>query len=105
MKPKESDWKRFKNSLVKWRERYIKCKNDGIRSILEDTKRTETDKFWDIVEFQDKEVKKLRECLDGYSRSNMVLHMILMKKYKIIGEDDIVEFSEELQKILTDNKI
>ena len=63
------------------------------------------DKFWDIVKFQKNEVKKLRECLDGYSRSNMVMQMILMKKNKIIEEDDIVEFSEELQKILTDNKI
>lgn len=28
MKPKESDWKKFKNSLDKWRERYLKRKND-----------------------------------------------------------------------------
>jgi hypothetical protein len=105
MEPKESDLKRFKNSLVKWRERYIKWKNDEIRLILEDTKRTETDIFWDIVKFQDKEVKKLHECLDNYSRSNMILHMAHMIKYKMIGEEDIVEFSEELQEFLTNNKI
>ena len=101
MEPKESDWKKFRNSLAKWRERYVKWKNDEIRLILEDTKRTETDKFWDIVKFQKNEAMRLRECMDNYSRSNMILHMVQMKKYKMINEDDIVEFSEELQEKLT----
>ena len=100
MKPKESDWKKFKNSLDKWRERYLKWKNDEIRSILEDRDRDETDKFWDIVGFQKNEAKKLRDCLDGFSRSNMTLHMALMKKYKMIDRDDISEFSEEIQNLL-----
>ena len=68
MKPKESDWKKFRNSLDKWRERYLKWKNNEIRPILEDKNRNETEKFWDIVEFQKKESSKLRDCLDGYSR-------------------------------------
>jgi len=100
MKPKESDWKKFRNSLENWREGYLKRKNDQIRAILENNNLNETEKFWDIVEFQKKESKKLRDCLDGFSRSNMLLHMALMKKYKMIGEDDIKEFSEELQEYL-----
>ena len=100
MKPKESDWKKFKNSLDKWRERYLKWKNDEIRSILEDRDRDETDKFWDIVGFQKNEAKILRDCLDGNSRSNMILQMALMKKYKMIDRDDISEFSEEIQNLL-----
>ena len=100
MEPKKSDWKKFRNSLDKWRERYLKWKNDEIGSILEDKNRNETQKFWDIVEFQKNEAKKLRDCLDGNSRSNMTLHMALMKRYKMIGQDDIDEFSEELQKFL-----
>ena len=100
MKPKESDWKKFRNSLDKWRERYLKWKNSEIRSILEDKNRNETEKFWDIVEFQKKESKKLHDCLDGYSRSKMTLHMALMNRYGMIGQDDLDEFSEELQKYL-----
>ena len=100
MKPKESDWKKFKNSLDKWRERYLRWKNDEIRSILEDKNRNETEKFWDIVEFQKNEAKKLRDCLDGYSRSRMISHMTLMKKYEMIDRNDISEFSEELQNLL-----
>ena len=100
MKPKESDWQIFRNSLDKWRERYLKWKNDEIRSILDDKNRNETEKFWDIVDFQKNESKKLRDCLDGYSRSKMTLHMALMKRYKMIDQDDIIEFSEELQNLL-----
>ena len=100
MKPKESDWKKFRNSLDKWRERYLQRKNDEIRAILENKNLNETEKFWDIVEFQKNESKKLRNCLDGYSRSNMTLHMAIMKRYGMIFQDDIEEFSEELQKLL-----
>ena len=100
MKPKESDWKKFRNSLDKWRENYLKRKNEEIRAILEDENRSETEKFWDIVDFQKEESKVLRNCLDGYSRSKMSLHMALMKKYEMICQEDIEEFSEELQEYI-----
>jgi hypothetical protein len=100
MKPKESDWKKFRNSLDKWRERYLKRKNEEIRAILEDKDLSETEKFWDIVEFQKTESKILRNCLDGYSRSEMTLHIALMKKHEMICQEEIEEFSEELQEFL-----
>jgi hypothetical protein len=100
MKPKESDWKKFRNSLDKWRERYLKRKNDEIQAILEDNNLSATENFWDIVEFQKNESKILRNCLDGYSRSKMTLHMALMKRYEMISQEDIEEFSEELQEFL-----
>ncbi len=100
MKPKESDWKKFRDSLDKWRELYLKRKNDEIRAILENKNLNETEKFWEIVNYQKNESKRLRDCLDGYSRSNMSLQMALMKKYKMIRKEDIEEFSEELKEYL-----
>jgi wyosine [tRNA(Phe)-imidazoG37] synthetase (radical SAM superfamily) len=100
MKPKESDWKKFKNSLDKWRERYLKRKNDEIRAILKDNDLDETEKFWNIVDFQKNVSKILRNCFDGYSRSRMSLHMALMKKFEMIYQEDIEEFSKELQEHL-----
>ena len=72
MKPKESDWKKFRNSLDKWRERYIERKNEKILAILKDKQLSETEKFWNIVGFQKAEAKKLQDCLDGISRSSVV---------------------------------
>jgi hypothetical protein len=100
MEPKTSDWKKFRNSLDKWRESYLIRKNNEIRAILERNNLTATEKFWDIFEFQKKESKILHHCLDGYSRSNMTLHMDLMKKYGMISQEDLEEFSEELQEFL-----
>ena len=100
MKPKESDWKRFRDSLDKWRERYLKKKNAEMRDIIEDKGLSETEKFWNIVKFQKAESKILRDCLDGFSRSNMGLHMALMKNAGMIRQEDIAEFSKDLQEYL-----
>ncbi len=100
MKPKKSDWIKFRDSLDQWRERYLKRKNYEIQAILEDGKLSETEKFWNIVDFQKTESKILRNCLDGYSKSRMTLHMALMKKHEMIFQEDIQEFSEELQAFL-----
>ena len=100
MKPKESDWKKFRNSLDKWRERYLQRKNEEIRAILKNQDLSETEKFWNIVDFQKTESRKLRDCLDGNSRSNMTLHMALMKKFEMVSQEDIEKFSTELQKFL-----
>lgn len=104
MEPKKPDWKRFRNSLEKWRESYIKRKNTEIRAILEKNNISETEKFWNIVEFQKKESKKLRDCLDGCSRSNMSLRMALMQKYEMIYDEDIEEFSDEIKELMKEYK-
>ena len=52
------------------------------------------------VDFQKAESNILQNCLAGYSRSNMTLYMALMKKYEMIDQKDIKEFSEELQELL-----
>ena len=100
MKPKESDWKRFRSSLDKWRERYLKRKNAEILAILEDKYLSETEKFWNIVQFQKTEAKILRNCLDGFSRSNMDMHMSMMKEVGMIRKEDIAEFSNDLKEYL-----
>ncbi|RPI76528.1 MAG: hypothetical protein EHM45_12685 [Desulfobacteraceae bacterium] len=98
MEVNKADWKKFRNSLEMWRERYLKRKNNEIRAILGSKDLDETGKFWNIAEFQKTEIKKLRNCLDNYTRSNMTLHMALMKEYGMIDPEDIREFSVEMQK-------
>jgi hypothetical protein len=100
MEPQKSDWKRFRDSLDKWREGYLKRKNGKILAILQDQNLSETEKFWNIFDFQKTESRKLRDCLDGYTKSNMTLHMALMKKCEMISQEDIEEFSTELQEVL-----
>ena len=94
MEPNKSDWKKFRNSLDKWRERYLQRKNNEIQAILENKNLNETEKYWNIVEFQKKESNKLHDCLDGFTKSNMTLYMAFMRRYEMIDRDDMKEFSE-----------
>ena len=96
-KPKESDWRRFRDSLPHWRERYLININKQISVILDDTDKTATEKFWDIYEFQKKQSKILRFCLDGYSRSNMNLKLLGMYNCGMVGDEDLEYFSDELK--------
>lgn len=93
----KSDWKHFQSSLSPWRERFITRLNQDIRNILDDNNLTETEKFWNIVEFQKEKAKVLRDCLDGYSKSRMGTHLLMMLNYEMITDVDLEGFSEGLR--------
>jgi hypothetical protein len=100
-KPKESDWKQFRDMVEFLRERYLKETNQRLNEILTDGDRTATDQFWDTFEEMKKEKKILQDCLDQHSRSQMYLSMLLMLRYGMLKEADLKGFSEELQEQLT----
>ena len=100
-KPKESDWKQFRDMVEFLRERYLKETNQRLNEILTDGDRTATDQFWDTFEEMKKEKKILQDCLDQHSRSQMYLSMLLMLRHGMLKEADLKGFSEELQEQLT----
>jgi hypothetical protein len=65
--------------------------------LLADTKKTETDRFWELEEEARKIARALRDCLDGHSRSKMRYFMHLMRYAGILKREDLTEFSEQLQ--------
>lgn len=99
-KPKESDWKQFRDMVEFLKERYLKETNLKLNQILTDSKRTATDQFWDTFEEMKKEKKILQDCLDRHSRSQMYLSMLLMLRYGMLKKEDLKGFSEELQEQL-----
>ena len=100
-KPKESDWKRYRDMVEFLRERYLKEKNQKLNEILTDSERSATDQFWDTFEEIKKQKKILEDCLDRHSRSQMYLSMLLMLRHGMLKEEDLKGFSEELQEQLT----
>jgi len=99
-KPKESDWKQFRDQVAFLRERYLKEKNQQLLEMLTDSERTPTAQFWDTFDQMKKEQKVLRDCLDGHSRSNMYFSMHLMLNYGMLKEEELDEFSEALREQL-----
>jgi len=96
-KPLESDWKTFRKRVPKWRERYLAEQNKRLAALLAEGTNTPTERFWNA----EKEMKAvawiLVKCLDGHSRSKMEMHLLLMFRHKMIGEEDLEEFSGELR--------
>jgi len=99
----ESDWKKFSAMLPIWRERYLADRNARIARILTDSKKSETERFWDAEEQIQKEAKTLRGCLDDISRSKMWLRLMAMRAAEMIRREDLAEFSEELQRHIFDD--
>ena len=100
-KPKESDWKRYRDMVSDLRERYLKEKNQELAEMLTSSDKTPTERFWDTLERMKKEGKILQDCLDPHSRSNMFMSMMLMLRYGMLKEEDLEGFSEELHHDLT----
>jgi len=98
--PKESDWKRFRAIVPALRERYLAERNRTIADLIRTPGRDETHRFWDVYEFILKEAKVLRLCLDGHSRSKMWQFMYAMRGVGMLTDDDLKEFSPELQEML-----
>lgn len=95
--PKESDWKQFSRMTADLRERYLKEKNRELAGILTDPAKTPTEQFWCAFEKMSEERKILRDCLDHHSRSRMFMSMACMRRYGMIGEEDLKLFSTALQ--------
>ena len=94
---KESDWRTFRDSLVDWRERYLQSTTEAIADLLQENDQSPTERFWKAKERTDETAKILRDCLDGYSRSKMHTHLVLMYRHGLIDDADLERFSDELR--------
>ena len=87
-----------------WRERYLADRNARIARILTDTKKSETERFWDTEKEIRKEATTLQRCLDDISRSKMWLRLMEMRSAGMIMREDLADFSEELQNQVLDER-
>lgn len=95
--PRESDWKKFSAMVPALRERYLAQCNAKAAAMLTKPHKTETERFWDAMEEMEKEVKVLRSCLDGHSRSKMWLNLLTMARAGMLRKEDLAGFSPELR--------
>ena len=93
----ESDWRTLRDSLGNWRTRYLAATTKEIADLLQADGQSPTERFWKAKERIDEESKILRDCLDGYSRSKMYMHLALMYRHDLIDEADLARFSDELR--------
>jgi hypothetical protein len=97
MENKEADWKKFQKRLPEWRERYLENITKEIGAVLLGESGTATEKFWRAKKLLDQVAEKLVISCDGCSRSNMLLHLVALYGYGMLGDADLLEFSQELR--------
>lgn len=96
--PAESDWKNFRSIVPELRERYLRARNTELISILQGESLTPTEKFWTASERIDEIGDILRACLDDHRRSRMMHALRLMYHHKMITDEDLDGFSEEVRR-------
>ncbi len=93
---KEKDWKQFRKVLPEWQEAYMdKLTKEYIALLSSD--RQASDRFWSL----DKRIKADKKCTGVIARdirrSHMFQHIIDLMYEGAITEDDLKDFSEDLQ--------
>jgi hypothetical protein len=94
---KESDWKQFKEIHPIAMKRYDHKSIEEVQYHLTDKAKSETDRFFEIrdaVRVRDKERANL---FDDYRRSTAEMQIFLMRRKKLITDEEMLRFSEELR--------
>jgi len=79
------------------RERYLRKRNAELMAMLQDESLTQTEKFWSTNERMEEIGKILQTCLDGHSRSKMMMFLMIMYRYRMIEDQDLEGFSDEVR--------
>ena len=94
---KESDWKQFNEIHLIAMKRYDRKSLEEVQYHLTDKAKSETDRFFEIrdgIRARDKERAKL---FDDYRRSTAQTQIFLMRRKKLITDEEMLRFSEELR--------
>jgi len=95
---KESDWKKFREKVSDWQERYMeKLSKEYIAILLEDT--NASDRFWKLEE-RINEDKNKRGVVIQKSRSKMLFNLYELLDEGVITLKDLSDFSDELNDLM-----
>lgn len=96
----KNDWKLFREKIGEWQECYMEHLNQEYISILSDTNKLASDKFWEIEE-RIKNDRKSPGVIIEMRKSETVWNIAYMIKMKVITFEDLESFSEELKEAVS----
>lgn len=91
----KSDWQLFNKLLPKWQERYINRLNQEYKKIL-DSDGSPANKFWKL-EKRIKADRKSPGVIVEVSKRSMFQTLLQLLSEKVITDEDLNSFSEELR--------
>lgn len=96
----ESDWKAYKEIFGHVQARFLEEVNQELIHLLANSDVAPGDRF-QAADAKIKSTRKLlQHCFGAYSRSEMVLSLVAMQANRMLREEEIAVFSEEVQAIL-----
>jgi len=94
---KESDWKRFKEVHQIAMERFDqKCLQEA-EYHLTDKAKSATERFFEVRDIMRDRNKQRATLFDDYRRSTAWMQIAFMRAHKLITDEEMLRFSEDLQ--------
>lgn len=96
----KSDWQLFNKLLPEWQERYVNRLNQEYKKIL-DSDDSPSNKFWKL-EKRIKADRKSPGVIVEVSKRSMFQTLLQLISEKVITDEDLNGFSEELRDMIND---
>ena len=90
------DWKIFQEKLPEWQEKYMEDLIKEYVDFLNDDTKQASEKFWKL-EKRIKEDKRHPEVIIEKRKSETIWDIVHLIRLKVIANDDLSDFSDELQ--------
>ena len=100
MRIAESDWKIFKKVHEKALDRFCRMVLSECESICRDETKTAHERYGTLYGHLRDRNKEMANAFDDYRRSTALLCLILMHKHGLLTEEEIQEFSDDVQDTL-----
>ena len=92
----KKDWKLFQEKLSGWQENYMEDLVKRYVDFLNDDRKPASEKFWEL-EKRIKEDKRHPGVIMKLSKSETIGNIVRLIRLKVITDDDLSDFSDELQ--------
>lgn len=98
MEISNGDWKKYREKISNWQERYMERLVQDYVALLEGEENA-SDKFWKL-ENRIKQDKKCPGVLIEMKKSNAIFDIVHLINDEVITLEDLKEFSPELQEVV-----
>lgn len=98
----KSDWKKFRESVPEWQERYMARLNEEYKQILDQDKDA-SDNFWELADRIKKDQKSIGVIIE-YHKQDVFFDVMKLFKDGVITDDDLTDFSDDFKDTIKELK-
>jgi len=93
----ESDWRRFREVHGALLERYCTRVLSDLASVIQDAGGTAHERYLRAYKLIHKRDEDLARAFNDFRRSTAVMHLAIMRRMKLLTDEDLSRFSEQTQ--------